>query len=153
PNSGFLGSPNVLGEIDRTWTTTNSFGGSVQAASSEQVFGHDNNVTVGLSVDRGLVQFATTSELGTVNADQFPVVYGSGLFIDQPTSPGIGGNAPVGLGAHTLYTGIYATDTLDLTKRLSLTLGARYNIANISLTDELGNDSELNGNDNFFHFN
>jgi iron complex outermembrane receptor protein len=57
------------------------------------------------------------------------------------------------LGAHTLYTGIYATDTLDLTKRLSLTLGARYNIANISLTDELGNDSELNGNNNFFHFN
>jgi iron complex outermembrane recepter protein len=153
PNSGFLGSPNVLGEIDRTWTTTNSFGGSVQAASSEKVFGHDNNVTVGLSVDRGLVQFATTSELGTVNADQFPVVYGSGLFIDQPSSAGVGGNAPVGLGAHTLYTGIYATDTLDLTKRLSLTLGARYNVANISLTDELGNDSELNGNDNFSHFN
>jgi opacity protein-like surface antigen len=142
-----------LGEIDRTWTTTNSFGGSVQAASSEQIFGHDNNFVIGMSVDRGLVQFATTSELGTVNADQFPVVYGSGLFIDQPSSPGIGGVAPVGLGAHTLYTGIYATDTLDLTKRLSLTLGARYNIANIALTDELGNDSELNGNDNYFHFN
>jgi iron complex outermembrane recepter protein len=153
PNSGTLGFPNVLGEIDRTWTTTNSFGGSVQAASSEQVFGHDNNFTVGLSIDRGLVQFTTTSELGTVNADQFPVVYGSGLFIDQPSSAGIGGVAPVGLGAHTLYTGIYATDTLDLTKRLSLTFGARYNIANIALTDELGNDSELNGNDNYFHFN
>jgi iron complex outermembrane recepter protein len=153
PNSGFLGSPNVLGEIDRTWTTTNSFGGSVQAASSEQVFGHDNNFTVGLSVDRGLVQFATTSELGTVNANQFPVVYGAGLFIDQPSSAGIGGVAPVGLGARTLYTGIYVTDTLDLTKRLSLNLGARYNVANISLTDELGNDSELNGNDNYSHFN
>jgi iron complex outermembrane recepter protein len=154
PNSGFLGAPNVLGEIDRTWTTTNSFGGSVQAASSEQVFGHDNNFVIGTSVDRGLVQFTTTSELGTVNADQFPVVYGSGLFIDQPTpAPGVGGVAPVGLGAQTLYTGIYATDTLDLTKRLSLTLGARYNIANIILTDELGNDSELNAGDNYFHFN
>jgi iron complex outermembrane receptor protein len=159
PNSGFLGFPNVLGEIDRTWTTTNSFGGSVQAASSEQVFGHDNNFVIGVSVDRGLVQFATTSELGTVNADQFPTVYGSGLFIDQPTSTSsssttaVGGVQPVGLGAHTLYTGIYVTDTLDLTNRLSLTLGARYNVANITLTDELGNDSELNGNDNYFHFN
>jgi outer membrane receptor protein involved in Fe transport len=143
-----------LGEIDRTWTTTNSFGGSVQAASSEQVFGHDNNFVVGTSVDRGLVQFTTTSELGTVNADQFPVVYGSGLFIDQPTpTAGVGGVEPVGLGAQTLYTGIYATDTLDLTKRLSLNLGARYNMANIVLTDELGNDSELNGNDNYSHFN
>jgi iron complex outermembrane recepter protein len=66
---------------------------------------------------------------------------------------GIGGVAPVGLAAHTLYTGIYATDTLDLTKRLSLNLGARYNFANIILTDELGNDSELNGNDTYTHFN
>jgi opacity protein-like surface antigen len=142
-----------LGEIDRTWTTTNSFGGSVQASSSEQVFGHNNNVTVGLSIDRGLVQFATTSELGTVNANQFPSVQGFGLFIDQPSSAGTGGVAPVGLGATTLYTGLYATDTLDLTSRLSVTAGARYNIAQINLTDELGNDSELNGKDSFAHFN
>ena len=153
PNSGALGFPNVLGEIDRTWTTTNSFGGSLQAASSEQVFGHNNNFTVGLSIDRGLVQFATTSELGTVNANQFPFVQGSGLFIDQPSSAGIGGVAPVGLGATTLYTGLYATDTLDLTSRLSVTAGARFNIAQINLTDELGNDFELNGNDTYAHFN
>jgi iron complex outermembrane recepter protein len=149
PNTGFLGSPNILGEIDRTWTTTNSFGGSVQAASSEKVFGHDNNFTIGLSVDRGLVQFAYTSELGTVNANQFPTVVGSGLFIDQLS----GDVAPVGLGAQTLYTGLYATDTLDLTPRLSVTAGARYNVANISLTDELGNDSGLNSNNTYSHFN
>jgi iron complex outermembrane recepter protein len=149
PNTGFLGSPNILGEIDRTWTTTNSFGGSVQASSSEKVFGHDNNFTIGLSVDRGLVQFAYTSELATINADQFPTVVGSGLFIDQPS----GDVAPVGLGAHTLYTGLYAIDTLDLTPRLSLTAGARYNVANIRLTDELGNDSGLNSNNTYSHFN
>jgi iron complex outermembrane receptor protein len=57
PNSGALGFPNVLAEIDRTWTTTNSFGGTVQAATSERLFGHNNNLTIGLSVDRGLVQF------------------------------------------------------------------------------------------------
>jgi iron complex outermembrane recepter protein len=153
PNSGSLGFPNVLGEIDRTWTTTNSFGGTLQAASSEQVFDHDNNFTVGLSVDRGLVQFSTTSELGTINADQFPVVYGSGIFIDQPSSPGVGGVAPVGLEAQTLYTGLYATDTLDITRRLSLTAGGRLNVAQITLADELGNDAELNGNDSYAHFN
>ena len=108
PNTGFLGSPNILGELDRTWTTTNSFGGSVQAASTEKVFGLPNNFTIGLSVDRGLVQFASTSELGTVNANQFPAVVGSGLFIDQPS----GDVAPVGLGAHTLYAGVYVTDMI-----------------------------------------
>jgi iron complex outermembrane recepter protein len=149
PNSGALGFPNVLSEIDRTWTTTNSFGGTIQAATSEQVFGHGNNFTIGLSVDRGLVQFSTTSELGTDNANTFPTVVGSGLFINQPS----GDVAPVGLGATTLYTGLYATDTFDVTPRLSITAGGRYNFAQINLTDVLGNDSALSGNHTYQHFN
>jgi hypothetical protein len=92
-NAGALGFPNILGEIDRTWTTTNRFGGSVQVASSERVFDHGNNFTLGVSIDRGLVQFSSTSELGTVSANQFPTVQGFGLFIDQPS----GDVAPVGL--------------------------------------------------------
>jgi iron complex outermembrane receptor protein len=148
PATGLLGT-SVLGEIDRTWTTTNSFGGTAQAASSEKVFGHDNNFVVGMSIDRGLVQFSTTSELGTVNANQFPFVQGSGLFIDQPS----GDVAPVGLGATTLYTGVYTTDTFDVTPRLSVTAGARFNFAQINLMDQLGNDPLLNGSHDYSHFN
>ena len=144
-----LGRTSVLGEIDRTWTTTNSFGGSVQAASSAKVFGHDNNFVVGMSLDRGLVQFATTSELGTINANQFPLVQGVGIFIDQPS----GDVAPVGLGATTLYTGLYTTDTFDVTPRLSVTAGGRFNFAQIALTDELGNDPLLNGSHDYSRFN
>jgi iron complex outermembrane recepter protein len=149
PNAGVLGAPSILGEIDRTWTTTNSFGGTLQAASSERVFGHGNNFTLGLSIDRGLVQFSSTSELGTVNANQFPTVQGVGLFIDQPS----GDVAPVGLGAATLYTGLYATDTFDVTSRFSITTGGRLNFAQINLTDELGNAPELGGNHSYTHFN
>jgi iron complex outermembrane recepter protein len=149
PNAGAIGDPNILGEIDRTWTTTNSFGGTLQAASSERVFGHGNNFTLGLSIDRGLVQFSSTSELGTVNANQFPTVQGVGLFIDQPS----GDVAPVGLGAATLYTGLYATDTFDVTSRFSITAGGRLNFAQINLTDELGNAPELGGNHSYTHFN
>jgi len=145
--TGPLGSA-VLGEIDRTWTTTNSFGGSAQAASSAAVFGHSNNFVVGASVDRGLVQFSTTSELGTISGIP-PTVQGTGLFIDQPS----GDVAPVGLGAQTLYAGLYATDTLDVTSRLSVTAGARFNFAQINLQDELGNDPLLTGNHNYSHFN
>ena len=148
PATGALGSGN-LGEIDRTWTTTNSFGGSVQAASSANLFDHGNNFTIGLSVDRGLVQFSTTSELGLVNANQFPFVQGTGIFIDQPS----GDVAPVGLGATTLYTGLYATDTFDVTNRLAVTTGGRFNFAQITLTDELGNDPLLNGSHDYSHFN
>jgi iron complex outermembrane receptor protein len=121
----------------------------VQAASSEQIFGHGNNFTIGLSIDRGLVQFSSTSELGTVNANQFPLVQGVGLFIDQPS----GDLAPVGLGAATLYTGLYATDTFDVTSRFSITAGGRLNFAQINLTDGLGNAPELSGNHSYTHFN
>ena len=148
PATGPLGS-SVLGEIDRTWTATNSFGGSVQVSSSEKIFGHENNFTVGMSFDRGLVQFSTTSELGTINANQFPTVQGFGLFIDLPS----GDVAPVGLGATTRYTGIYATDTFDVTNRLSITTGGRFNFAQINLSDELGNNDLLNGDHGYSHFN
>jgi len=148
PSTGLLGS-SILGEIDRTWTTTNSFGGSVQAASSATLFGHGNNFVVGASIDRGLVQFSTTSELGTVNANQFPPVQGFGLFIDQPS----GDVAPVGLGATTLYTGIYTTDTFDVTSRLSVTGGGRFNFAQITLQDELGNAPLLDGSHTYSRFN
>jgi iron complex outermembrane recepter protein len=147
PASGLLGT-GVLGEIDRTWTTTNSFGGSAQAASSAKVFDHDNNFVVGMSLDRGLVQFSTTSELGTISGNP-PLVQGSGLFIDQPS----GDVAPVGLGAATLYAGLYTTDTFDVTSRLSITAGGRFNFAQINLQDELGNDPSLTGNHNYSRFN
>jgi iron complex outermembrane receptor protein len=149
PATGALAAPSVLGEIDRTWTSTNSFGGSAQVASSERLFAHDNSFVAGFSVDRGLVQFTTTSELGTINPDQFPVVQGVGVYIDQPS----GDVAPVGLGARTLYTGLYATDTFDVTSRLSVTGGARFNDAQIVLTDELDNDAALNGVHNYNRVN
>src|SRR5262249_9800962 len=94
-------------------------------------------------------QFAESSELGTLNASQFPFVQGTGLFINQPS----GDVAPVGLGATTLYTGLYATDTLDVTSRLSVTAGGRYNFAQINLSDALGNDALLNGSHTYQHFN
>ena len=78
--------------------------------------------------------------LGTINADQWPVVYGTGIFINQPS----GDVAPVGVLSKTRYTGVYATDTFDITSRLTLTFGGRFNVAQIGLTDTLGNNDGLN---------
>jgi iron complex outermembrane recepter protein len=147
PATGLLGTA-VLGEIDRTWTNTNSFGGSVQAASSAKLFDRGNNAVVGMSIDRGLVQFSTTSELGTISGNP-PFVEGTGLFIDQPS----GDVAPVGLAAQTLYTGFYGTDTFDVTPRLAVTAGGRFNVAQIELEDTLGNDPGLDGSHTYARFN
>jgi iron complex outermembrane receptor protein len=57
----------LLGEIDRNWTSTNGYGGSLQATSTGEVFGHGNHITVGMSVDHGRSQFTGTSELGIID--------------------------------------------------------------------------------------
>jgi iron complex outermembrane receptor protein len=146
PATGILAT-SVLGEIDRTSTTANSYGGSLQATSTDKAFGRDNHLVFGMSLDRGHVQFTSNSELGTINPDQFPFVNGVGVFINQPS----GDVAPVSLLADTTYLGVYATDTFDLTSRLSLTAGARYNVALIKLEDQLG--TALNGFDEFMRLN
>src|SRR5262249_48744151 len=148
PASGVLAG-STLGEIDRTSTAANSFGGSLQAATSAKLFGQDNRFVIGAILDDGRVRFASLSELGIINPDQFPFVYGAGVYINQPS----GDVAPVGLLARTLYTGIYATDTLDVTPRLSATFGGRFNVAQIGLRDALGNNDSLNGDHSYSRFN
>lgn len=136
-----------LGEIDRNWTSTNSYGGSLQATGTGEVFGRGNHIVVGMSVDHGRSQFTGTSELGTI--DQTLFVSGVGVFIDQPADD----LSPVSLLAHNTYTGVYATDTFDITPLLSLTAGARFNIAEISLQDETGLSSLLNSSERYEHLN
>src|SRR5262249_44663938 len=114
PASGPLAAPNVLGEIDRTWTTTNSYGGSFQATTPDRVSGLTNPLVVGPGGARAHVQFTTPSGLGTVNADQSPFVKGVGVIIDPPW----GALAPVSLLADPPYRGVYATDTFDIPSRL-----------------------------------
>jgi hypothetical protein len=42
-----------LGEIDRNWTATNSYSGSVRATYHGEVVDHGNHVVVGAGVDHG----------------------------------------------------------------------------------------------------
>jgi iron complex outermembrane recepter protein len=148
PATGVLAN-SILGEIDRTSTAANSYGGSLQGATTAKIFGQNNRLVIGASVDKGRAQFNTLSELGTLNADQWPFVQGVGVFINQPS----GDVAPVGVLSKTLYTGVYATDTFDVTSSLSVTFGGRFNTAQIGLRDTLGNNDDLNGNHWYSRFN
>ncbi len=131
------------GEIDRTQTRANGFGGAIQIASSANFFGRTNRFAAGVSLDRGLVDFSATPELGIIRPDLF--VAGSGTIIESDDI------TPVQLRSTDTYGGIYVTDTLDLTSRLSVTAGARYNIAHIRLSDRLG--TSLNGVHDFTRLN
>jgi iron complex outermembrane receptor protein len=142
-----LAANSAIGEIDRNWTSSNSYGGSLQATSTNQIFGHDNHFVVGTSLDRGRSSFQTSSELGTVDQNFF--VTGTGVFIDQPDA----GLTPANLTANNTYVGVYATNTFDITQQLSLTAGGRFNYAQINLQDQTGINPLLNSNNNFQRFN
>jgi iron complex outermembrane recepter protein len=135
----------TLGEIDRTQTNAASFGGSVQATSTTKVLDHPNNFVVGMSVDRGHVQYNAESELGIIDDNLF--VHGTGFIINQPE----GDVAPVSLLATTTYTGLYTTDTFEITPRLALTAGGRFNLAQIKLEDQFG--GPLSSDNQFRRFN
>ncbi len=142
-----LPANSFLGEIDRNWTATNSFGGTAQLTETAQIFGHDNHLTMGVSVDHGHTQFHGSSELGTIDSNL--QVTGQGIYIDQPQDD----ITPVQVLALNTYTGLFATDTIDVTSRLSVTGGARYNIAQINLTDETGMNPLLNSSDRYTRLN
>jgi outer membrane receptor protein involved in Fe transport len=137
----------VLGENDRTSTYTKTFGFSVQATNTDQLFGHDNHFVIGTSYDYSSSHFLASAELGTIGPNY--VLNGSGIFLGDSGSPVSDG--PVDLRSTNQYTGVYALDSFDVTNRFTITGGGRYNVANISLQDQLG--TALNGNDTYTRFN
>ena len=137
-----------LGETDRFWTQSRSVGGSAQAVDTDKLFGHDNTLTVGASLDYGWTNFCGDSELGTIGYynNAFPVI-GSGYSLDEPDSY----LAPVSVNATNTYVGLYALDTFSATDALTLTAGARLNYVAIDLNDQ--NGGLVNGYSTYAHVN
>jgi iron complex outermembrane recepter protein len=138
------------GEIDHTHTNTNSFGGTLEASSKSDLFGHGNDFVVGASLDRGDTRYAAHGELGALLADLR--VAGAGIVIDQSGNPTAEPplEEPVSVDATNLYAGLYGIDAFDVTDRLTMTLSGRLNIADIKLQDLLG--TNLNGSHDFTRF-
>jgi outer membrane receptor protein involved in Fe transport len=135
----------VAGSIDRTHTASLGEGASLQATSAQPIAGYSNRFVIGASLDRAVTSFFASSELGLIQPDLS--VSGFGTIIDMPA----GDDAPVSVRATNAYYGLYALDALDVTDRLTVTAGGRYNIAKVSLADRLG--TSLNGEASFVRFN
>jgi iron complex outermembrane recepter protein len=120
----------------------------LQLTDLEPLFGRGNGFAFGTTFDTAEINFSSGSEVGVLDASL--AVLPSGLFVDTPEGTDFSAT-PVSLNANNKYTGIYVTDTLDVTKLLSVTASGRYNIAKIDLSDRRG--TALNGNNRFTHFN
>jgi iron complex outermembrane receptor protein len=143
------------GTIDRTRISATTYGGSLQATSTDTLFGHSNTFIIGGSVDHADYTFGSTSQLGVI----FP-----SLFVGpDPNVPGTGtgpirtfgnlGYAPVDLKGSNTYLGLFGTDTFDVTDRLALTAGFRLNNVSIETRDTSGTAPDLNGRHEFTRLN
>lgn len=136
----------VLGSIDGTSQNADSYGFSLQAVNKSKVFGLNNQFLIGTSFDHGHVSYNAQSEVG------FFLPH----FVVQGTGDIIGGDddGPRNLATINDYVGIYFTNTIDLTSRLSLTVGGRWNYAAVSLENlDDPTDPELNATSIYQRFN
>lgn len=139
------GGAQTLGQIDRSWTHSQSTGVSLQAVSTDKLADHDNRFTLGASVDRGWTNFNGNSELGIIQPNL--LVTGTGILIDDPN----GFVSPVQSFATNTYVGVYALDTFNVTKELAITGGGRFNFADINLVDHIG--TALTADSKYSRFN
>jgi iron complex outermembrane recepter protein len=154
PGSGNTCATTPWGTVDRTWTNALTTGGTLQATNDDKILGHNNYFTVGGSIDHSKIGFQANSELGYVFPDLFvgpnAAVPGTGQIIHTAANLGF---SPLSLDAQNTYYGVYANETFDVTTRLSLTAGGRYNVAKIAMNDLLGTSPDINGNYTFSRFN
>jgi iron complex outermembrane recepter protein len=133
------------GAVNRTWTRSRTAGGGVQATNTDKIFDHANRLTFGLSYDRGWTAFKANEEIGAILPNL--VVAGLGSIVNEPAND----VQPASLKASNTYVGAYALDAFDVTDRLTVTVGGRYNLAKIALYDQL--TTALNGGGTYSRFN
>jgi len=139
------GGDNFVGEIDRTSQQAESFGGSLQGVEKGKIFGHGNQFLLGGSIDHGRVGYQTNAEIGSIGPEF--VITGDGQIIQNSDI------RPVNITSTNTYYGVFFSDTFDVTDRLSLTAGGRFNYADIRLQDNTGAAPLLNGDNKFQRFN
>jgi iron complex outermembrane recepter protein len=144
--AGIAGAGGVLGSIDNTSQDAGSMGASVQAVEKSRLFGLGNQFLVGASYDHGDVRYGAASTLGKLGP-KF-VVTPLGIDIVGPDDL-----SPRSLTTANDYYGVYFSDTLDVTDKLAVTVGGRFNVADLSIRDLTGRDPFLNADSHYQRFN
>ncbi len=132
-------------ELDDQTTNTNAYGASAQVTDTGELFGRPNHLVGGVSYDGAQTLFSATAFLGGLTP-LTRVFTGPGVVLDEP-----GNTIPVRVDISTGYEGAFASDTLDVTSRLSVTLSGRFNSAEVDLADQNGGD--LTGRHAYNRFN
>ncbi len=133
-------------QLDRQTTNSNGYGTAAQVSFADTIFGRKNQAVAGVSFDGALTNFGGLSSAGGISSASRDFV-GPGIPIAQAD----GSVAPVRVNITNASYGVFATDTLDVTSRLSATASGRLNVVETDLDDRTG--TALTGNHSYVRFN
>ena len=125
-------------------TYQRSRGGTLQSVFNQDLFNHENNLTVGASYDYATVHFESDTELASLTDSRGTI--GSGIYVDE---------SKVRLNTNTETVGAFFTDSFSITDALTATIAGRFNHIGINMKDQYINDplKTLNGSHTFDRFN
>jgi outer membrane receptor protein involved in Fe transport len=124
PNSTNVEAQNVVSK-----TIQNGYGGSIQLTALDDLFGHKNQGTLGVSADLSRIGFSQNG---------LPAELVGYETVTISATPDTQAN----LKAKTYYYGLYGTNNFALNDQLNLTLSGRYNVA---FVDMKGSNYDVNG--------
>lgn len=135
----------VLGATNNTsQTNMRSRGGTLQTAFAQDLFKHENNLTVGTSYDYGETHFGSDTELGSLTDTRGTTQ--SGVLVND---------SRVRLHTDTSTAGVFLTDSFSITDALTATVAGRYNYIHVNMDDQYIKDplKTLNGSHTFERLN
>jgi iron complex outermembrane receptor protein len=142
------------GTTDRTKTEATTYGVSLAVTRDGPLGGHGNAFSAGASFEHSRVRFSSNSTLALIFPDLSVRTNGGAPGVGQLIkTAGDIAYTPVELHATVEDTGLYATDTFDLTPALFLTVSGRFNSQGLSTDDLTGSSPDLSGRHRFERFN
>ena len=139
-NNAFVAGDVVQATNDASRIDQLGRGAGIQLTRSGPLGGVNQRLLVGASVDDGRAGFTRTSQDATFTPDRGTQALGA--FTPDTDSD-----------STTRHTGLFATDTIDLSERWTLLLSGRFNRADVTITDRSGTAPQLNGTHRFERFN
>ncbi len=123
-----------------------SYGASLQVTNDATLFGMKNHFVLGGSFDGSNSVFDASTQIGGFSTNGNGYV-GPGVIQDQLSE----GTVPVTVATQTRYYGVFGVDVLTLLPQLDLSVGGRFNNAQIDSFDKLG--TALTGQHTYSRFN
>lgn len=123
-----------------------AYGGSLQLTDANDFAGRPNHLVVGASFDGSDSLFSGQTLVGGFDPASRAFLP-PGVVLVEPDD----GINPVKVQNINQYYGIFGQDILSLTPSLNLIVGARYNYAQVNLSDQF--QGPVNGQNTFAHFN